>query len=147
AAAPFFGEREAVKLAFDDTGTTIAEQTPAHQSFGTAQPLNLVPLAVPNTLLAGIQVGIQFQVQALDVTGSIAIDPDTHKSEDDYFSFQGRAGELINLQVLSGSLRRSANPIDSVLQVWYADPTTQAPALAPYYQSVAQNDDTFESPD
>src|SRR5207237_10307843 len=64
----FFGEREAVKLAFDDTGTSVLEQTGPHQSPASAQALGVLPhLATPNTLLSGVDFRKVFDVRALDV--------------------------------------------------------------------------------
>ena len=36
----FFGEREAIRLAFDDTGTTVFEQSTPHQSFASPQAVD-----------------------------------------------------------------------------------------------------------
>src|SRR5262249_13666507 len=83
----FFGEREDVKLAFDESGTIVPEQVTSHGSLATAQPVNLYRLNVPNTLLKGLDALKQFAVAAVDVSGSIAIDPSTSASENDYYSF------------------------------------------------------------
>ena len=50
----YFGEREAVKLTFAESGTVVAETAAPHRSFNTAQPIGLAPLAVPNTLSGGL---------------------------------------------------------------------------------------------
>src|SRR5262249_272208 len=76
----FFGEREAIKLEFAESGTVIAEQAGPHQTYQTAQLVPLVPLAVPNTLSYGLDSSKQFYVEAVDVTGAIAIDPNTGQS-------------------------------------------------------------------
>src|SRR5437764_727339 len=94
---PAFGARDDVKLAFATDGTVVGELGAPHQSFATARPLPLAPLAVPNTLRQGLDAGKTFEVTAIDVTGSIGIDPATQHSEDDYYSFQGRAGDDMTL--------------------------------------------------
>jgi hypothetical protein len=67
---PFFGEREDIKLAFDDHGSAVNEQAAAHASTATAQPITLAPLAVPNTVRAGVNADRVFNVHAADVIGS-----------------------------------------------------------------------------
>jgi hypothetical protein len=89
---PFFGEREAVKIAFDENGAAVDEQAGAHDSRANAQALNLSSLAVPNTLRSGLNYGKDFAVGATDVVGSINL-TQAGTSEDDYYSFTGRAGE------------------------------------------------------
>src|SRR5206468_202040 len=98
--------REAIKLAFDDTGVTVNEQTSPHGDLATAQPLGTpAGLTVPNTLQPGdANYGSPgkpntFQVRALDVVGSVRIDPATGRSEDDWYSFTGNAGDLFNAEV------------------------------------------------
>jgi Ca2+-binding RTX toxin-like protein len=133
----YFGEREAVKLAFNDTGTAVAEQAGMHQSPQTAQALTLAPLAVPNTLQPGSQdYGKTFVVNASDVVGSIGIDPTTGNSADDYYQFTGKQGQLFNFEVMSNSLTRITNPIDSVLRLYDANG-----------KLLAVNDDEFEIQD
>jgi hypothetical protein len=133
----FFGEREAIKLAFDDTGVKYLEQLTPHQSFATAQGLGSLPsLVVPNKLLSGVNFGQTFNVKALDLLGHIGIDPGTGKSEDDYYSFFGHQGDLMNFEVMSNVLSRIKHPIDSVLKVY-----DSAGNL------LAMNDDEFESQD
>jgi Ca2+-binding RTX toxin-like protein len=140
-ADPFFGEREAVKLAFDESGTAVNEQAGAHDSLATAQGLSLSSLAVPNTLASGYQFGKDFGFAATDVVGSIKL-TNAGVSEDDYYSFAGRAGDLINLQVMSNALTRITNPIDSVLRVYDG-----AGNLVTYYGSTGVNDDENEGQD
>jgi parallel beta-helix repeat protein len=138
----FFGEREAVKLAFDDTGTSILETTSAHQSFASAQALGTLPsLVVPNTLLQGVNAGKTFHVGAIDVVGNIGIDNNPldanfGKSEDDYYSFLGHQGQLMNFDLFSNVLAHNAHPIDTVLKLYDAGGNL-----------LAMNDDEFESQD
>jgi hypothetical protein len=138
----FFDEREAVKLAFDDTGTTVFETAGYHQSFATAQALGGLPsLVVPNTLLQGVNYGRTFQVGAVDVIGNIGIDNNPQdanfgKSKDDYYSFVGHQGDLLNFAVFSNALPHNAHPMDSVLKIFDAGGNL-----------VAYNDDEFETRD
>jgi Ca2+-binding RTX toxin-like protein len=139
-AGPFVGEREAVKLAFSESGTSVVEAAlPLVE--GAARALDLVSLAVPNTLRRGVNLLKDFAVAAVNVVGSIGLAGG--RSEDDFYRITGRAGDLLNLEVFSVRLgQRYANPIDGILRVYAADRTT----LVPYYAGVAENDDGFERP-
>ena len=134
----YFGEREAIRLAFDDSGMTVPEQSAPHQSFAGAEALGLLPgLAVPNTLLPGsLNYGATFAVTALDVVGHISIDPNTQRSEDDFYSFLGHKDQLMEFEVDSSVLSRIAHPIDSMLEIYDASGNL-----------IAFNDDEFESRD
>jgi Ca2+-binding RTX toxin-like protein len=136
----FFGEREAVKIAFDENGTAVNEQAGAHGSRATAQPLNLTSLAVPNTVVDGYNYGKDFAFAATDVVGSIGLNGGT--SEDDFYSFTGRAGDVMNIQVMSNSITRIANKIDSILRVYDANGNVVA-----YFNSTGLNDDENEGRD
>jgi hypothetical protein len=133
----FFGEREAVKLAFNENGSVVSEQTGNHGSIATAQALTLSSLEVPNPLLSGDNVGADFQVEALAVTGSLST-----ASQADFYSFEGEAGQVFNFEVISSVLDRIANSIDSQISIF--DSTGN---LVPYYTGVAFNNDEFESSD
>jgi len=144
-ANPAFGARDDIKLAFAADGTVVNEQNTPHQSFATAQAVTLAPLAVRNMLRQGLDAGKTFEVTAVDVTGYIGIDPNTQKSQDDYYSFQGRAGDLMTIEDMSASLpldRNLGHPIDDVLYVYDA-----SGHLLSYYSNQAQNDDQPEPPD
>jgi Ca2+-binding RTX toxin-like protein len=133
----FFGEREAMKLAFADTGTTIPEQAAPHGTQATAQPLGeLVGLTVPNTVVTGQYAGQTLTVRAEAVTGSIQLDPVTGRSESDWYSFGGRGGQILNAEVMSNVLTRTQNPIDSVVRLYDAAGNL-----------LLWNDDEFESQD
>ena len=141
AADPFFGEREAVKLAFADHGAVIAEQAVNHQSIVTAQPLTMSNLYVPNTLLSGLNARQTFSVRAADVTGSIRLGS-SGVSEDDYYSFQGRANEFTEIEVISAVLARFPDRIDSIVTV-----TDVSGIPVAYYGQKARDDDTFQNQD
>ncbi len=120
----FFGAREAIKLAFADHGTPSIEQMDSHDSIAEAQPLNLTPLAIfDNTVLVGLHSGQNFAVQAADIIGAIKLVPEsagsgeTFISEDDYYSFKGKAGDLFEFEIVSVPLNRFANKIDAELTI------------------------------
>jgi Ca2+-binding RTX toxin-like protein len=134
----YFGEREAIKLAFDDAGVVVNEQAGAHGTLAGAQVLGDLPgLTVPNTLRPGdANYGKVFAVRALDVVGAIKIDPATGKSENDWYALTGRAGDVFNAEVYSSTLNRAKNSIDSVLRLYDSDGNL-----------VFENDDGIETTD
>jgi len=135
-AVPFFSERSAVKLAFNESGTVYAEAAGAKDTQGTAQPVALYPLAVPNTLMSGDHDGAIFKVSAFAVTGSIDV-----SGESDYYSFIGRAGDVLNVEVLSEILGlRNSNSMDSKVSIYNSGGN-----LVDYYTGKAENDDEFET--
>ncbi|HKB02850.1 MAG TPA: hypothetical protein VKD90_11565, partial [Gemmataceae bacterium] len=139
----YFGEREAVKLTFAESGTVVSEAAAPHGSFDIAQPIALAPLAVPNTLGAGaLNAPKAFSVAALTVTGQIDETADGGPSESDFYSFVGRKGDLINIEVLSLQLTRlGSNIIDSMLRVY-----DEGHNLVAYYSAPAFNDDLEDPP-
>src|SRR5262249_44620407 len=141
----FFGEREAIKLAFADSGTTVNAVATPHDAAATAQALTLTPLDVPNTVLIGQDAGLSLDVAAADVNGAITLRPDG-TAEDDYYSFNAKAGQLVNIQVMSEALTRDQGKIiDSTLTVYGPDGQT----VIGYYNSPqgAFNDDAFQDID
>jgi len=148
----FFGEREAIKLALsvsDHSQTFATESTSAHGTYLTAQALALTTVAVPNTLSTGLHQNKSIYVQMKSVVGSIAVDSATGKSQNDWYSFNGSAGDVVNLDLYSNSLTRygtaADNYIDSIVRVWYV----QGGVLTevPWFTSTAVNDDIFEPTD
>ena len=65
----------------------------------------LANLAVPNTLAAGLHWGLDFHAAAAAVAGSIALTAGG-ASEDDYYSFAGRAGDVVSIELFSELRRR-----------------------------------------
>jgi Ca2+-binding RTX toxin-like protein len=152
---PFFGERDALKLSFGENGQTHFEMPDAAKqplTVGSAtwqvQPLGELPyLTVPNTIEKGVHRNADLGVAAIDVIGSIAL-TNNGTSESDFYSLAGHTGDVITVEVMSQILRhRIANPIDSVLRVYFVGPS--GPQLVDYYASAlkAVNDDGFERPD
>jgi hypothetical protein len=144
----FFSERSAIKLAFNERGVVVDEDASAAHDVVTidggaraVQALGELPaLEVPNTLRTGINSGLDFAVAAIDVVGSLS-----EVGQRDFYSFSGRAGELINIEVMSYSLSRlDGNNIDPVIRLYDATGN-----LLTYYSSdtFAFNDDKFEPPD
>ncbi len=127
-ANPYFGEREALKLAFRETGESIFEwddsQKTAALNVGgvlqSVQPLGPLPaLSMPNTLenVLAANFGGSFNAAAANVIGSIDLDGTT--SESDLYSFEALAGEHVTIEVMSYSLRnRIPNTIDSLVRVY-----------------------------
>ncbi len=150
---PFFGEREALKLAFSETGRVIREQsdrTPGgflvegRSTPESVQSLGALPyLTVPNTVIQGAAAGRELSAAAINVIGQIQLDGET--SENDFYSFEASAGDVVTIEIYSQALRhRIGNPIDSVLRVYDEDGV-----LVAYYGSEisAFNDDQFEPTD
>jgi Ca2+-binding RTX toxin-like protein len=131
---PFFGEREAIKIAFAESGSVVGESA-------AAGSLSLVGLNVPNTLVNGLNAGKAFAVAAVDVVGSIGLGVDG-RSESDTYTFEGQAGDLINIELMSRGLQRITSTIDSVLRV-----RDSSGSVIAFYQGTAVNDDTFEPTD
>jgi hypothetical protein len=125
----FLGEREAVKLAFNEYGSVVSEQAGAHNSIATAHPLTLASLPVPNTLLAGQNVGKRFIVDAIAAKGELS-----QSGESDFYSFKGLANQLFNFEVFS-NVSEFRNHIDPQISIF--DSTG---ALVPYYNGFAVND-------
>jgi Matrixin/PKD domain/Right handed beta helix region/Periplasmic copper-binding protein (NosD) len=140
----YFGPREAIKLTFAQSGVTLPEQSGAHRSIASAEPIGLYALNVPNTTTDGRDAGKTFQVAAVNVAGNLQIDPSTGRAESDYYAISGRKGDVLTLEVDSTLLARLSgqDTIDSVLSVYDAQGN-----LVPYYGGLAQNDDQFEPTD
>ncbi|MBI1310547.1 trypsin-like serine protease [bacterium] len=139
----YFGARSAVKLSmFAFQGQVLNEQFNTHDTLGTAQPITLVDLPVPNTEQTGILAGMDFNVQATSVLGSIS-----SAGQTDVYSFDAQAGDLVNIELMSSVFAGNAVPritsfIDGTMSV-----TDSNGNVIPYYSATATNDDEFETPD
>ena len=103
AAAPaFLSERSAIKLAVSENGTIDNETATANNSIEDAQNIELASLEVPNTIITGQNAGEVFDVEAISVLGFINL------GDVDVFAFEGEAGDLINLEVVSSATNRLA---------------------------------------
>ncbi|MBL8819205.1 MAG: pre-peptidase C-terminal domain-containing protein, partial [Planctomyces sp.] len=143
----YFGEREAIKLALafsDQSLVRTDEPATPHNTLLTAQPLTLVTLDVPNLATGGVSKDQFFHVQAASVVGTIGLEGAT--SESDWYSFDGNAGDIVTIEVMSRALKRyytsNATSIDSVLRLYNA-----AGELVQTFGTDAVNDDEFESSD
>jgi hypothetical protein len=146
----YFGEREAVRLAMAfyapqeaDGNLVVNETTTPHATIETAHSLNLAGLFVPNTLQPGaLHYGMNLHVAAVSAVGTMS-----DENEVDVYSFVGRAGDLINMEVISDAVLRPGGqnfPINAVIEV-----LDSAGNRIAYYNGAdgASNDDQFESID
>ena len=134
-ADPFFGEREAIKLAYGEDGVRRSSRPPPHYSMADAQPITLAPLVVPDTDLTGVNADQVFDVTAADVVGLMGLDA-SGNSETDYYSFTAQAGTLINLQAMSVVLNRPQGAFDTTMTVYDSSGNV-----------IAFNDDSFQDTD
>jgi hypothetical protein len=117
------GERDALHLAFDDSGTLLRSQ----DLTGLAQPVGVIPgvtsaivqgalppLAVPNTLIVPGTMGYgqTFQAVALGVEGTIAT-----PGQEDFYAITGRAGEVMSFEVASQYNTLNSRPFQPELEV------------------------------
>ncbi len=135
-----FGPREAVKLAFASQGTTIVAPTGTHGTVESAEPISLAPLTVPNTdvTLPDVEKSLVFQVGAIDVEGTLSLDPTTGEAAPDYYTLTGRKGDIDTIEVDSQELGRLAgqDTIDSVVDLFDS-----------FGNLIAHNDDQYEGTD
>ena len=134
-ADPYFGEREAIKLAYGEDGTLTIEQSAPHGTMQDAQAIALEPLVVPDTNLDGVNADRVFDVTAADIDGYLARDAQGN-SLTDFYSFTTNAGTLINLQVMSRVLDRPEGSFDATLVVYDSNG-----------HIVASDDDSFQDQD
>ncbi len=117
------GERDALHLAFDDSGTLLRAQ----DLTGLAQPVSVIPgvtsaivlgalppLAVPNTLIVPGTTGYgqTFQAVALGVEGTIAT-----PGQEDFYAIAGHAGEVMSFEVASQYNTLNPSPFQPELEV------------------------------
>ena len=114
----FFGTREAVKLAFaryapvEPDGRLLVAEGAVTAPEGL-QTLSLVRLPVPNVATRGFEAATEPVVAAVAATGAVSA-----PGQRDRYRVEGRAGDLLNLQVMSQSLSRLAGEsFDAVLEV------------------------------
>ncbi len=132
---PFFGEREAIKLAFGEGGSPTNEQIAPHYSIADAQPIALEPLVVPDTDLEGVNADTILDVTAADIVGELQLTA-SGQSNTDFYSFTAQAGTLMNFQVMSAVLNRPQGPFDTYLAIYNSSG-----------QVIASNDDSFQDTD
>ena len=158
-ANPYFGQREALKLAFGESGSSVLEATSSQKTIqitgveGNASmaqdlgPMNnmLVPNTIENPDAAGYDAtGAPISASFHSVLGSIEIGAGG-KSENDFYAFDAVALDVLTLELYSSAIRdRVDNTIDSVIRVYDAGGN-----IVDYHGSPlgAFNDDGFEPTD
>ncbi len=132
---PYFGARDAIKIAYGQNGSPTNETTAPHYAMATAQPITLEPLVVPDTVLDGPDADTTLDVTAADVVGYLGETAGVPNT--DFYSFTAHAGTLINLQVMSVVLMNPAQgPFNATLTVYDSSG-----------QVIAYNADSFQDVD
>ena len=136
----FFSERSAITLAFtQNVGQVNSEQLGSHNTIGLAQPFPLRFLDVPNTIISGANAGLELDVDAATMVGSISASGET-----DVYAVSFSAGDLVTIEGLSvnfntGFVGRGINAVDLTLSL-----RDSSGNLVPYYGSTASSDDDFQ---
>ena len=131
----WLSERSAIKLAFAEDSTTVAE-VGANDTLATAQSLIFGNLVVPNTIIVGQNAGIgDFDVDAVSVEGSLTA------GDNDFFEFTAAAGDLFNFEVMSAALDR-LDDVDTQISIFDSNG-----AFVDYFGQDAFNDDEIETLD
>jgi hypothetical protein len=138
AAQTQIGERDAIKLAFNDTGSLLKQSSLPTEPFNlvkgvsTAYVVNNLPgLTVPNTLMAGTRdSGKTFDVNAVAINGALAT-----PTQEDFYAITAPAGQM-TIQVISRNNTLNPKPIIPELEVLDANGN-----------QVAYNEKEFESLD
>ncbi len=122
----YFGEREAIKLAFNESGDTRREAGAGFLQHGTPEQAEhlgaLSQLYVPNTLPAtgAHNSGRVFDVSATAIIGDLKFDGNV--TESDFYRFSGRAGEWVNVELMAAGIRPLRGPaFDGQLRIFRAD--------------------------
>ncbi len=120
----YLGERDAITLAFNDTGNVLAQQDLATQSVSpstgqvqlpsTAYTVPMQSLAVPNTLLSSSarDYGLTFDVTAAAVNGTLRT-----PGQADFYAIQGTAGQVVTFLVISNNMTLNPRPFNPELVV------------------------------
>ncbi len=133
----WLSERSAIKLTFAEQGIAISETSANNNSTGSAQALSMPNYTVPNTIESGTNAGLDdFSVDAEVVTGFLT------NNDVDFYSFEGFAGDLINIEVMSQALDRLNGTADTQLTVLNSSGNE-----VNYFGTDAFNDDEFETLD
>ncbi len=152
----YLGERDAIQLAFNDTGTVLEQNNLPTQSttvLGQTANVHVVgempALAVPNPLPAGVPgSGTTFNVTAVAVDGALQT-----AGAEDFYAIHGHAGEVMTFQVLSNYDTLNPDPIlNPELAVFDSSGNTVAyngntTSLSAPFLSGAYNLHGFESQD
>ncbi len=135
----FFGEREAIKMAFNEIGRTRRETETAAGSNDTwlqAEPLfnadgSLPRLYVPNLAPTSgfARSGQSFDVSAMAIVGDVA-----GATDRDFYRFTAQAGDYVNIELMVSSIRPlRGDPFDGEVRLYDANGV-----------EIGFNDDDFE---
>jgi len=124
----FFSERSAIKIAFAEEGSLFAEAGVVFEEdeddevgddgdevdgddddddIGVGiQKVELKDLEVPNTIIEGVNAATELNVVARVVQGNISV-----SGEVDSYRFKGKAGQFMNVEMVSFSDNRFLNPV------------------------------------
>ncbi len=141
----FFSERSAVKISVAERGKLITEQQLANSDDDDdeddddedddddgSQRVQLKKLSVPNTIIDGVNQDAKLKVTARVVQGDIS-----QTGEMDTYRFKGKAGEFMNVEMVSFSDDRFVNPVIGAITLSLEE---KDGSLTP----VASNIQTFE---
>ncbi|MCU0708140.1 MAG: pre-peptidase C-terminal domain-containing protein, partial [Pirellula sp.] len=143
ARATFFGEREAIKMAFNETGRTRRETETtlgSNDAWMLAEPMapgGILPrLYVPNLAPNSgfVRSGQSFDVSAMAIVGDLHETGVSGLSDRDFYSFTAQAGDYVNVELMVSSIRPlRGEPFDGEIRLYDANGT-----------EIAFNDDDFE---
>ena len=145
----YIGERDAIKLAFNDTGTVLqqsglrpgprvaARRAVRHRQRllcarhgGSARRVTLPPWRCRTRCPGARDYGKTFNVTAVAVNATLK------PTQEDFYAFSGQAGQVMTFQVISRNNTLNPRPVHP-----------RAAAGRPHGQVIAYNLHEFESPD
>ena len=144
----WFSERSSARLVVAEGHQTVIDMD-GNDTIADAQPMELLNQVVPNTIEeGGIVGGVLIEpvnAGTGDFCGAIAVVEGSLNGSDndpvDIFRIEGRAGDILNLQVLSSRLPRlCSNSIDPTISV-----TDAAEVLLDYHGVDAFNEDGVDA--
>jgi hypothetical protein len=141
------GQRSALKLAYNADPSFFSESTfGPHGTVATAAPLPLKTIGVPNLTMPGDPIhGLPLVVDTTAVIGASIGPPSEGGPEFDYYSFFAKAGDFVQIEVLSEVISSRHDEFDVKLTVYDPDETDpDAPGL---YYGDFDNADERESTD
>ena len=141
----FFGEREAIKLAFNERGRVIRERRDDDDDdyddyddddgdealIDSAQEVEMRRLDVPNTVLEGDNADRRLKVEAIAIEGRLE-----EVGELDLYEFEGEEGDLFTFEVISLVGDRFTDFILGALSIFQE--------VDDQLVEIAFNDDNFE---
>ena len=111
----YISPHTALKMTFADSGVVVSEGSEPNDSIPTAVPIVFLPFPMPNTLPPSDPLfGALLTALAVVVTGEL--DPGTADLVD-YFKFDGTAGQIVSIEVMSDVLDHRLDPFDPKLEL------------------------------